>query len=258
MSMQRGTRVLLTVVLLAFVGVGTYYASQAPRPAEAERTDLDARASILPPAAVMVVEERTMAPAAVEAAPEAVGERAMPEPLAPPAAEAAAVAATRPVIEASAAPVRPVPALVPAASPLGVIEIGLPGEPAEGAAREHVVASGETLSSIAASLLGDPARWREIAAANPQIDADRLAVGDRLQIPSGSPPPVAPPRTAPPPAASPDAGREHTVAAGETLSSIAAARLGSSGRWREIYDLNRDRLASPDRLREGQRLRLPR
>lgn len=255
--MQRGTRVLLTVVLLAFVGVGTYYASQAPRPAEAERTDLDARPSILPPAAVMVVEERTMPPAAVEAAPEAAGERAMPEVLAPPAAEAAAavVAATRPVIEA---PVRPVPAVVPAASPLGVIEIGLPGEPAEGAAREHVVASGETLSSIAASLLGDPARWREIAAANPQIDADRLAVGDRLQIPSGSPPPVAPPRTAPPPAASPDAGREHVVAAGETLSSIAAARLGSSGRWREIYDLNRDRLASPDRLREGQRLRLPR
>jgi ABC-type amino acid transport substrate-binding protein len=43
----------------------------------------------------------------------------------------------------------------------------------------------------------------------------------------------------------PVAGRRtYTVAAGDTLSRIAGAQLGDVNRWREIWDLNRDRVAN--------------
>jgi nucleoid-associated protein YgaU len=43
----------------------------------------------------------------------------------------------------------------------------------------------------------------------------------------------------------PIAGRRtYTVKAGDTLTRIAAAQLGEMGRWKEIWDLNRDRVAN--------------
>ena len=49
----------------------------------------------------------------------------------------------------------------------------------------------------------------------------------------------------------------HTVMAGESLSGISQAKLGTSDRWVEIFDLNRDALASPDLLEVGQVLDVP-
>lgn len=44
----------------------------------------------------------------------------------------------------------------------------------------------------------------------------------------------------------PVAGRKtYTVRAGETLSTIARDRLGSSDRWEEIWEINRERIANP-------------
>lgn len=48
----------------------------------------------------------------------------------------------------------------------------------------HVVVDGETLAGIAALLLGDPARWREIADANDLDDPFALAPGTRLVVPT--------------------------------------------------------------------------
>ena len=59
---------------------------------------------------------------------------------------------------------------------------------------------------------------------------------------------LAPPRTA---RLAPVVARTHSVRAGDTLTSIARASLGDAGRWRELYELNRDRLASPNALPEG-------
>lgn len=50
---------------------------------------------------------------------------------------------------------------------------------------------------------------------------------------------------------------KHTVQRGETLSSIAARYLGSSSRFEEIYEANRDRLRDANDLRIGQELRIP-
>lgn len=51
--------------------------------------------------------------------------------------------------------------------------------------------------------------------------------------------------------------RIHTVKAGETLSEISIRYLGTSHKYREIFNLNRDQLRSPNDIREGMKLRIP-
>jgi hypothetical protein len=53
------------------------------------------------------------------------------------------------------------------------------------------------------------------------------------------------------------AGRTHVIQAGDTLSGLAARYLGSSGRYREIYEANRSVLRSPDDLRDGVTIVIP-
>ena len=49
----------------------------------------------------------------------------------------------------------------------------------------------------------------------------------------------------------------HTVSPGETLSSVAARYLGSSRRYLEIFELNRDVMRTPDDLQAGMQIRIP-
>lgn len=51
---------------------------------------------------------------------------------------------------------------------------------------------------------------------------------------------------------------EYTVEFGDTLSEISQRFLGSQSRFREIYEANKDRMDSPDRLRVGKAIRIPR
>jgi len=53
------------------------------------------------------------------------------------------------------------------------------------------------------------------------------------------------------------AGRTHVIRAGETLSGLAARYLGSSGRYREIYEANRNVLKSADDLPDGVTIVIP-
>ncbi|MFN3428474.1 MAG: peptidoglycan DD-metalloendopeptidase family protein [Candidatus Sericytochromatia bacterium] len=53
------------------------------------------------------------------------------------------------------------------------------------------------------------------------------------------------------------AGGTVTVQRGDSLSKIAQRTLGSSGRWREIYDANRDKLGNPNIVWPGLTLRVP-
>jgi len=57
--------------------------------------------------------------------------------------------------------------------------------------------------------------------------------------------------------APPPAGKTYTVKAGDTLSAIAKAHLGSAGAYMKIFDLNKDQLTDPDKVKPGQVLRLP-
>ena len=52
-------------------------------------------------------------------------------------------------------------------------------------------------------------------------------------------------------------GKTHVVQKGETLSSIAAKQLGSTNRFIEIYEANRDQLKDANGVRVGMSLRIP-
>ena len=59
------------------------------------------------------------------------------------------------------------------------------------------------------------------------------------------------------PAAAGTAGKTYTVKAGDTLSQIAKEHLGSAGAYMKIFELNKDQLSDPDKIKPGQVLRLP-
>lgn len=102
-----------------------------------------------------------------------------------------------------------------------------------------------------------------------------LPVSTRATTSAADPPPALPADrstvtllhdVAPVAAASPTAAKPTavTVREGDTLIGLARTHLGEPGRWREIFDLNRDRpqpdghrLASPSGLRAGWHLDLP-
>lgn len=126
----------------------------------------------------------------------------------------------------------------------------------------------DTLSGIAQSELGSSKAWRQLVEANPGIDPNRLRVGMKIRIPGSESAPKAPSRKTDDASriAKSETSRDaelqvdtrfYLVGAGETLTEIAQAELGTTKRWKELYELNRDRLASADRLIAGQRLRLP-
>jgi nucleoid-associated protein YgaU len=132
-------------------------------------------------------------------------------------------------------------------------------------AREHVVASGDTLSSIAAKYLGSEARWDEIAKANPGVNPNSMRVGTKLAIPAGGAAPKATASATPVlgtnPSAAPSAAstsaREYVVKAGDTLSGIARQTLGNAD-WETIYDANRDLIGpNPAALKVGMKLSIP-
>jgi NADH dehydrogenase [ubiquinone] 1 alpha subcomplex assembly factor 7 len=49
----------------------------------------------------------------------------------------------------------------------------------------------------------------------------------------------------------------YVVKRGDTLSGIAKAVYGKAGRWREIYEANRDIIENPNLIRPGWKLRIP-
>jgi len=58
-------------------------------------------------------------------------------------------------------------------------------------------------------------------------------------------------------AAAPAVVKTYTVKAGDTLSGIAKAQLGSAAAYMKIFELNKDQLSDPDKIKPGQELRLP-
>jgi nucleoid-associated protein YgaU len=81
-----------------------------------------------------------------------------------------------------------------------------------------------------------------------------------IQVVGGGPRAPEPPAgaTVPKPAsAAAAAGRTYTVKAGDTLSQIAKDQLGSAGSYMKIFELNKDVLTDPDKIKPGQVLRLP-
>ena len=59
------------------------------------------------------------------------------------------------------------------------------------------------------------------------------------------------------PVADRSAARTYTVVAGDSLSKIAKRELGDAGKWKAIYEANRDSIKNPDLIHPGQVLTIP-
>ena len=59
------------------------------------------------------------------------------------------------------------------------------------------------------------------------------------------------------PAAAAPAAKTYTVKAGDTLGAIAKEHLGSAGAYMKIFEINKDQLSDPDKIKPGQVLKLP-
>ena len=51
--------------------------------------------------------------------------------------------------------------------------------------------------------------------------------------------------------------KEYTVQKGDSLSKIAKEQLGSGHRWKYLYEINKDRIKNPHRLKQGQKILIP-
>jgi nucleoid-associated protein YgaU len=217
------------------------------------------------PAASKPVAERapTSQPRPVPELPPLVSK---PEP-ATETTEAPSPAPERPMPVVTAPPRKePEPVGIPAAQPRGT--------PAA-AVRKYTVAEGESLWSIAEEQYGDGRLWTKLLAANPGIP-ENVQVGQVLNLPpkeellaptplaakpasgatetkAGAAKPQAEARETKPAAR----GGTYVVVKNDTLYSIAAKVLGNGHRWREIYELNKDKLERPEDLQVGMELKLP-
>jgi nucleoid-associated protein YgaU len=130
--------------------------------------------------------------------------------------------------------------------------------------------SGDSYVTLAKKLYGEPTKFTLIQNANegredvqagekiliPLYDVENVADADARPAdkPAAKSKPTADGAKSAPMSA---AGRSHKVKKGESLWKIAKAELGDANRWNEIYELNRDKLKSPEALRDGMQLRLP-
>ena len=51
--------------------------------------------------------------------------------------------------------------------------------------------------------------------------------------------------------------RMHDVVAGDTLSAIAKRYYGDASKYHRIFEANRDQLSDPDKIKAGQKLKIP-
>ncbi|MGD9029449.1 MAG: LysM peptidoglycan-binding domain-containing protein [Anaerolineae bacterium] len=51
--------------------------------------------------------------------------------------------------------------------------------------------------------------------------------------------------------------RTYVVKSGDTLSKIAEELLGDADRWPEILAANKDKIADPNKIKPGQKLKIP-
>jgi hypothetical protein len=121
-----------------------------------------------------------------------------------------------------------------------------------------------TTSPKAAGQESSPATSRPLPALMPDSLVKDTTPSGESPVPSpaapGDPFPPAPtePSTSSKEAFVPPAEfEEYVVKYGDTLSGIAEKFLGSQGKYMQIFEANKDRMSSPDRLEVGKPLRIP-
>lgn len=148
--------------------------------------------------------------------------------------------------------------------PTGFPESGMILDPFEKPAlveespRIYKVQSGDSLWVIAKHEYGDGSKWEKILEANKDKLKDRnsrLKIGDELKLPAIES------RSVTPTGGSDDQEFEgkqtYTVQSGDTFSSIAAHFYGDANKWKPIFEANKSRVTSAERLRVNMKLEIP-
>lgn len=142
-----------------------------------------------------------------------------------------------------------------------------PAPAARAKPRLYTIQENDTLSDIGKRMLGDASLYPLLYQANRDLlqDPDRLPVGQTIRIPD--PPPPASrslSRKAPTPLSPLERGARgqrypgtYVVKENDTLMRIARRIYKNEARYWAIFQANRDQLATPDDLRAGMVLRLP-
>jgi nucleoid-associated protein YgaU len=129
------------------------------------------------------------------------------------------------------------------------------------AERTHVIASGDTFEALAQKYFNDSTKWQLIAKANPTVEPERLKIGQKIRIPAGGSTATLAADTSAQSVTSParsintSGGSFHTVAKGETPSSISRKYYGSDKYWRQILAANKG--TTEKNLKVGQKLTIP-
>lgn len=137
----------------------------------------------------------------------------------------------------------------------------------------HEVRAGESLTSIASRYFGDGALALELASFNKLTNPNALRAGVRIKIPTQVDPlirgeltptpapnrtPTTTPRAEPKQPPREPKYATYTIKSGDVLSKISQKLLGTSKRYLELYELNKDVMSSPNRLIPGTIIRIPR
>jgi LysM repeat protein len=122
----------------------------------------------------------------------------------------------------------------------------------QGEAKDYVIAKGDTLAAIAHR---NGVSLKALTEANPSVNAKKLQIGQKLQIPAGTAALAATSTAGASPAAGIEAaqgdGSLYVVKSGDTLSKIAKAH-GTS--FKKIMAMNELKTTS---IRAGQKLKMP-
>ena len=110
------------------------------------------------------------------------------------------------------------------------------------APKTYKVKSGDSLSSIAMAKLGNAKRWPELFVLNRAKIRHRDRIDPGLVLTLPGPTPIKP------------TPQLYKVKSGDSLSSIAKAKLGNADRWPEIHKLNRDVVPNPNAISPGLEL----
>jgi nucleoid-associated protein YgaU len=139
----------------------------------------------------------------------------------------------------------------------------------------HTVKEGETLSDISSQYYNTSKHYQLIYNANKQRipNVNSVRHGVRIVIPSlpgaqqatqqpvaaQNPIPSTPATHAPqaPVANRPASVKTYVIQESDTLSSIAKKYYGSSKAWYKLYQLNKDRISNPDRVKPGMEINVP-
>ena len=49
----------------------------------------------------------------------------------------------------------------------------------------------------------------------------------------------------------------YTIEKGDSLSKIAGAKMGDTGKWKALFEANKEVIEDPDKIYPGQRIRIP-